>query len=261
MAHRAWRLSNQPRERRPRLPERALVPHPLEVVGDDLRLVPAAVAAALERADDRAQREDPLPEERPVHRAQRDALHVRYLHGVYAHRRIGADRLEEPPLPPRMEEVEHVAPAPARRPRDLARVGERVDERQVLAQGMDHLDGEADAGRRGFRKETRVRITVGARGRLPRGTVPPAADHEERVAVQAMHPLDGAPDLLDALADRAALGPEPAVRAHVRDLQRRRPEEPNRALDAVRAELRAREADRAEAEPLEVPHVLRERPP
>src|SRR5205809_1239947 len=153
---------------------------------------------------------------------------------------------------------------PPRRPAARAisaRVGERIDEREVLAQGMDHLDGEADAGRRRLRQETRVRVAIGARGRLPGGAVPPAADDEERVAVQTMHPLDGAPDLLDALADGLALGPEPAVRAHVRDLQRRRPDESDRPLDAVRAELRAREADRAEAEPLQVPHVLLERPP
>src|SRR5437764_14209910 len=42
-----------------------------------------------------------------------------------------------------------------------------IDEREVLAQGMDHLDGEADADRRRLRKETCVRVAIGARGRLP----------------------------------------------------------------------------------------------
>src|SRR5439155_21855661 len=103
-------------------------------------------------------------------------------------------------------------------------------------------------------KRTRGRSAGGARRRHPRGTGPPAADDEDRVAVQTVHPLDGAPDLLDAPADRAALRSEPAVRAHVRDLQRRRADEADRALDSVRVELRAREADRAEAEPLQVAH-------
>src|SRR5439155_1600734 len=154
------------------------------------------LSALNDRIADRAERQDALPDQRPVHRAQRDALHVRDLHGVDARRRVRANRLQEPPLPSRVEEVEHVPPAPARRPRDLARVGERIDEREVLAQGMDHLDGEADAGRRRLRKETRVRVAIGARGRLPRGAVPPPTDDEERVAVQAMHPLDGAPEVV-----------------------------------------------------------------
>src|SRR5438067_398970 len=253
--------ADQTRERRPRLPERPLVPHPLEVVRDDLGLVPAAVAPALERAEDRAQGQDALTEERAVHRPERHALHVRDLHRMDAAGSVAPDRREEPPLPARVEEVEHVPPAPARRPCQLARVRERVDERQVLAQRMDHLDRETDAGGRRLGKETRVGVTIGARGRLPGSAVPAAADDEERVAVQAVHPLDGAPDLLDALADRTPLGPEPAVRAHVRDLERRRAQEPDRPLHPVRAELRAREADRPEAEPLQVPHVLLERPP
>ena len=65
---------DQPRERCSRLPERPIVPHPLEVVGDDLGLVPAAVAAALERAEDRAQGQDALAEERANHRTLGEAV-------------------------------------------------------------------------------------------------------------------------------------------------------------------------------------------
>src|SRR5207244_11640729 len=90
---------------------------------------------------------------------------------------------------------------------------------------------------------------------------PAAAEDAEPVAVEAVHRLDGAPGLLDGLADRTPPGPEPAVRAHARDLERRRAQEPDRPLHPVHAELRAREADRPEAEPLQVPHVLLERPP
>src|SRR5207247_1227797 len=107
--------ADQPRERRPRLPERPLVPHPLEVVRDDLGLVPAAVPPALERAEDRAQGQDALAEERAVHRPERHALHVRDLHRMDAAGSVAPDRREEPPLPARVEEVEHVPPAPARR--------------------------------------------------------------------------------------------------------------------------------------------------
>src|SRR5215467_8206295 len=88
--------AEQPDERRPCLAEGALVAHRLEVIGDDLGLVPAAVAALLQRAEDRSQREDALAEERTVHRPHRDPLVVAHLHGVDAPARVATDRVEKP---------------------------------------------------------------------------------------------------------------------------------------------------------------------
>src|SRR5206468_1708563 len=82
-------------------------------------------------------------------RAHRDALVVADLDGVDAAPGVVANRLEEPALPPRVEEVEHVPASPAGARRDLARVGEGVHEREILAKRMDDLDRETDArGRR-----------------------------------------------------------------------------------------------------------------
>src|SRR5262249_50339028 len=88
---------------------------------------------------------DPAPAKRAVHRPHRHALVVRYLHRVDPARGVGPDRLEEATLPSGVEEVEHVAAPGAGGARDLACVGERVHERQVLTEWMDDLEREPDA--------------------------------------------------------------------------------------------------------------------
>jgi hypothetical protein len=113
-------------------------------------LVPAAIAVPLERPYDFAQRQDALAEEARVHRPHRDGLVVAQLHGVDPAAGVGRDRVEQAPLPARVPHVEDVAARAAGAPRELARVGERVHERQVLTQRMDHLDREADARFRRF---------------------------------------------------------------------------------------------------------------
>src|SRR5262249_24783805 len=108
------------------------------------------VSALLQRADHRPEREDALAEERTVEGTHGEALVVRDLNRVNASRRIAPDRLEQPALPARMPEVQHVATAAPGAHRDLARGVERADEGEVLAERVDHLDGEPDAGRGRF---------------------------------------------------------------------------------------------------------------
>src|ERR687888_681744 len=74
----------QPRERSAGPFERPLVTHPLEVVRDDLDLVPPAVAAPLEHAQDVREGQDPLAEQSAIHGAHRHPLVVRYLDRVDA---------------------------------------------------------------------------------------------------------------------------------------------------------------------------------
>jgi hypothetical protein len=159
-----------------------------------------------------------------------------------------------------VEEVEHVAAAPARAARDLRRVGERVHERQVLTQRVDHLDRQTDAGRARLREQARVGVAIDARGGVPLHAVAAAADHEQRLAVHAVDAVERAADPFDAGGERAPRPAEDAVRADVRDPQRRAAQEPDRALGAVGVELAARLADRAEADPLEVVDVILELP-
>src|SRR5207248_4504379 len=158
-------------------------------------------------------------------------------------------------------EVEHVAAARTDGARDLACVGERVHEGKVLAERMDDLEREPDACRVCLGNESRVRVAEDTRGALPRRALAAAAQYEEHVGAEPVCDVDGAPDAIAPAADRRAVGPELPVRADVRDLQLPAAEQPDRPLGPVRVEPRAGEADRAEAEALEVAHVVLERPP
>src|SRR5262245_13457995 len=72
----------EPREGGTAVAQDALVAELVDVVADDLELVPAAVAALLQGLDDLAQRQDALAEQRAIHRAHGRALVVRKLHRV-----------------------------------------------------------------------------------------------------------------------------------------------------------------------------------
>src|SRR5581483_3685773 len=173
----------------------------LQVVGDDLRLVPAPVATTLERADDLRERKDPFPEERAVHRPERHALHVADLDRVDPAGGVAADRLQEAALPARVEEIEDISTPRSRASRELAGIVERVDEREVLPQRVDHLDREPDAGRGRLGEETCIAVAEDARGALPRFAVPAAAQDEQRVAGQTVNVIDRPAHTIEPLPD------------------------------------------------------------
>src|SRR5262249_48674883 len=234
---------------------------PVDVVADDLDLVPAPVATVLEGTDHRLKGKDALAEKRAVHRPHRRALVVRHLHRVDTPRGVAADTVEQAALPARVPEAPHVAARPPGACRDLARIAERVDEREVLAQRMDHLDGEPDACRRRLGEQRRVGVAVGARRVVPGGAVAATADDDQHVAPEIVQPAERAAHLVEAAPHCASLGAEAAVGAEVRHAEPRRAEQPDGADRTVRRQLGAGEADGAVSEALEVAHVVLDRPP
>src|SRR5439155_13070762 len=128
--------------------------------------------------------------------------HVGDLHRVDVTAGVARNRLEETALPAGVEEVEDVATPRPRGARQLARVRQRVDERQVLAERMDDLDREPDAGGRGLGQEGGVGVPVDARRAFPGPAVAPAAQHEERITVEPVDVFDGAAYALHAAPDR-----------------------------------------------------------
>src|SRR5262249_44882885 len=112
-------------EGRARPAQHGLVAQPLDVVTDDLGLVPATVAVRLEGLEDLQQRQDAAAEKRPVHGSHGRALVIRDLNRVDAVRGIATNRVEQATFPAGVPDVEHVAAAAAGAAGDLAGIAER----------------------------------------------------------------------------------------------------------------------------------------
>src|SRR5439155_1391618 len=126
-------------------------------------------------------------------------------------------------LPRRLAVLVHsqTTTPPAGGARDLPCVNEHVDERNILAEGMDHLDRETDAGRRRLGQERSVGVAVDPGRPLPARSLAPAAQDEQRVTAELVEVLDGAANEINSPANRLPLGAEAPVGAEVRDPEAR----------------------------------------
>src|SRR5262249_60572969 len=134
------------------------------------------------------------------------------------------------------------------------------DKGKILPQGVDDLDRQTDAGPLRLGEERGIGVAADRRRPLPALTLASAAQDEQRRAAELVQVVDRAPDAIHSPTHRAACGAEASVGAEVRDPEARALEQADRARRPVGIELRARQADRAEADALEVTDRLLERP-
>ena len=167
-------------------------------------------------------------------------------------RRVGRDDASSrPPLPARVPHVEDVAAPRAGAPGELARVGERVHERQVLAQRMDHLDREADAAafdRLGDERGVRVGVDGGGASQLAPSR-PPGITTSTSAPSACVHSIARRTRSMPARRD-ARVVPKRPYDPTMRHPRRRRFQQRDRALGPHASSFVDGEADRAEAEPL-----------